>query len=442
VTATASARATGSLWRGALGDLQASTTPTRLRMTVALICFAAAAFGVITATAAHTRLKAAESATELTEPLVVKAIDLHTALSDADATATSTFVTGGEEPRAQRMRYLRDLERASGALTSLARADGSTETRAAVAAVARDLPRYSGLLETARANNRQGFPVGAAYLRAASAVMREQLLPAAAVLYAAEARDLNDALRAASSLRERLVVAAAGVVLLVLLLAVQLYIARLTHRVFNVPLVVASVIVVLATAWTVFAFAREGSTTVRAQRTGSDPTEVLSAVRVLALRAQADEGLALAARGSGDADLADFDAAMRQLGVRPGSGGLLGEAHRLARHTGAGSGVDALARRFERYQSLHSRVVGLERDGRFGAAARLAVGAQGAELAAADGIGAALDALVAPRQQRFEQSADDAVAAVRGLWLALPVVAGVCALLAFLGIRRRMEEYR
>ncbi len=35
-------------------------------------------------------------------------------------------------------------------------------------AIAADLPVYSGLMETARANNRQGLPVGAAYVRQAS----------------------------------------------------------------------------------------------------------------------------------------------------------------------------------------------------------------------------------------------------------------------------------
>ena len=61
---------------------------------------------------------------------------------------------------------------------------------------------------------------------------------------------------------------------------------------------------------------------------------MLSAARVLALRAQADEGLALAARGGGDASLADFDATLKRLGVEPGASGLLGEATAAGRDTG------------------------------------------------------------------------------------------------------------
>ncbi|GAA3063737.1 hypothetical protein GCM10020000_53990 [Streptomyces olivoverticillatus] len=41
-------------------------------------------------------------------------------------------------------------------------------------------------METARANNRQGLPLGGAYLRYASDRMREELLPAARALYETE----------------------------------------------------------------------------------------------------------------------------------------------------------------------------------------------------------------------------------------------------------------
>ena len=44
---------------------------------------------------------------------------------------------------------------------------------------------------------------------------------------------------------------------------------------------------------------------------GSDSVQVLSAARILALRAQADESLALVARGGGDQYLTDFDAVAR-----------------------------------------------------------------------------------------------------------------------------------
>ena len=49
-----------------------------------------------------------------------------------------------------------------------------------------ELPVYTGLVETARADNRLGLPVGAAYLAEASQLMRSRLLPAADALYRQE----------------------------------------------------------------------------------------------------------------------------------------------------------------------------------------------------------------------------------------------------------------
>jgi hypothetical protein len=51
-----------------------------------------------------------------------------------------------------------------------------------------DLPVYTGEIETARADNRIGYPVGAAYLREATTLMNSSLLPAAENLYSARTR--------------------------------------------------------------------------------------------------------------------------------------------------------------------------------------------------------------------------------------------------------------
>src|SRR5690606_13464074 len=89
-------------------------------------------------------------------PLAVAAQDLYRALSDADATAAAAFLSGGLEPAAQRSRYEADVATAATALTRIA--GGVTEGRAVAATgrIAAGLPIYTGLVETARALNRQG----------------------------------------------------------------------------------------------------------------------------------------------------------------------------------------------------------------------------------------------------------------------------------------------
>ncbi len=417
-----------------------TTTPGRLRLAALALALAAVTFGLLVATTVDRHRDAARAVAVETEPLLVAAADLHVALSDADATAVTTFVTGGQEPPERRRRYLADVAAATTALTTLSRSvDPSRETGGAVLTIARELPVYTGLIETARANSHQGHPVGAAYLRQASGVMRERILPAAVRLYAVEARRLNRSSREGAASRGLVTVAVAAGGLLVLLVLAQVYLARLSQRVFNVPLVTASILLVVLAGWALAALAAEQRALVRAQRDGSNLVQVLSAARVLALRAQADEGLALAARGGGDASLADFDATLKRLGVEPGASGLLSEATELAETQGLDDEVLRLRDRVQDYGRLHDRVVTLQSGGRFAAAVRLSTGRQ---LALADAIRTELDRLIAASQRRFAAAAHDANRSVRGLGVAIPAITLACALLAVYGIQLRSREYR
>ncbi len=420
-----------------------TTTPGRLRLAAVALAVGAITFGLVVATIVDTRQDAARDIATRTEPLLVSAAQLHGALSDADATATTSFITGGAEPPIRRERYLADLRAASSALVVLGRqADASTETRRAVLEIGRQLPVYAGLIETARTNNRQGFPVGAAYLREASSLMRQRILPAAARLYTVEGRRLNRSYRAGTSSRgiATLVVAAVG--MLALLLLAQTYLARLTHRIFNVALVAASLVVLVLTGWALTALTVEQRALVRAQRDGSDPVEVLSGIRVLALRAQADEALALSARGSGAANLEDFAAAIKMLGIGSGPAGLLDEARAIAERHGTSAEVLQLESRFEDFQRVHHDVVALESEGQFGDAVDLSVGETGTGLSLADEITRDLDRQIAAGQRRFESAASDARSALWGLTLGIPLLTVGCALLVLYGLWLRIREYR
>lgn len=418
-----------------------STTPGRLRLAALAILLGAAGFGLLGATAAKSRRDAAATAANQTEPLLVRAVRLHDLLADADATASATFVIGGAEPLARRRRYLAHIDDATGALAQIGHEAISARERAALSAIARHLPVYTGLVDTARAANRQGFPVGAAYLRQASGLMRGTILPAAATIYTAEGRDLQNRYRSG---RSPLAVATfAGTVLLMLavLVATQLFLARLTHRRLNVPLMVATIALLGAAAWGFLGLSAEQRALVRAQREGSDPVEVLSAVRVLALRAQADEGLSLAARGSGADSLLDFSDSMRRIGSAAGPG-LLSDAAWLAPDEDSRESIHRLDAQFDAYRLVHERVVSREQAGNYNAAADLSVGRKAQELRLADAIRRTLDGLITTGQQRFHAAALDAVHGVGALWIAIPAIALASALAALFGLRLRMREYR
>ena len=121
--------------------------------------------------------------------------EARTAAVEADAIAASSFLVGGAgvgraprpptRPASVRPRSLAHRRRPAGARRRPRRSSAPPTRRSS---------RYAGLVEQARANNRQGFPVGAAYQRQASALLRSDLLPALDAVDAASRDRLNDSL--------------------------------------------------------------------------------------------------------------------------------------------------------------------------------------------------------------------------------------------------------
>jgi hypothetical protein len=419
---------------------RAATTPGRLRLSMAVVVTALVVFGVVAIRAVEVRSSAVASIVTRDEPQMLQAEGLYASLSDADATAATTLLAGGLESSTRRQRYLAALRNASLQLAALGqRSQGAGEAARAIDDVAATLPVYSGLVETARANNRQGFPVGAAYLRRASKLMREQTLPAAGRLYALEARRLADDQATATSGNGLFAVMTVIGLALFALIWVQLFLARRTRRVFNVRLVAATVSVIVIGAWVTVGMIRAANATARAQREGSDSVQLLSAARILALRAQADESLALVARGGGDTYLTDFRNVASAL--EP-PGGLLGAAEAAERRSGTAAPVAALTAQWRGYRAAHERVAALQAQKRFGEAVRLAVGPRAQVPGLADALNRGLATRIAAAQQRFEQSAHAARSAVRGLTVAIVVFLVVAAVLAVFGLKQRVDEYR
>jgi hypothetical protein len=423
--------------------LRLALTPGRLRLAAVLLGVGALLFGVIAAGAADTRSQAASSVAKQTEPLLGEVQSLYVSLSDADATAATTFVTGGLEPPARRRRYERDLRAAAGNLTMLTREVGaSAQAGAAVRLLTQQLLVYSGLIETARANNRQGFPVGAAYLRQASTLMRERILPAAGRLYDVEARRLNSDYGSGASTGTLLVVIVAALAMLGLLAGGQVYVTRLTHRTLNVFMVAGTVVLITLGIWMVVGFVTEQNSLASAQRSGSDSVEVLAAARILVLRSQDDESLALVARGSGEQDLADFNTVIRRLGGTDGRGGLLGEAAAIASRSGSSAAIARLARSFVRYRRVHKQVLALETSGKPAAAVKLAVGRGAREARLSSSLDSGMEQQIGAAQRRFASAVDAAMSALGGLWLAIPLLTVTFAALALYGLLQRINEYR
>ena len=121
---------------------------------------------------------------------------IRTALVQAHADATNSFLRGGLEDPAQRADYVAGLDAASRGLPSAA-ANADESQAATFGQVSEAVSRYSGSIEAARANNRQGFPVGAAYLANATTTLNDEIVPDLTSLADAEADDVSGAFSAA-----------------------------------------------------------------------------------------------------------------------------------------------------------------------------------------------------------------------------------------------------
>jgi phosphotransferase system HPr-like phosphotransfer protein len=220
------------------------------------------------------------------------------------------------------------------------------------------------------------------------------------------------------------------------LIQAQVYLAQRTHRVFNIPLVAATAVVVALAAWTIVGMASARSALMRSQHDGSDSVQILSAARILALRAQADESLALVARGDGRQYLNDF---VQVDGLLEPPSGLLGDP---AGSTGSGAAPPGLVATWRGIRDEHARVAQLEHDENFRAAVQRAVGPHAREATLFDRLNSGFEAPIAAAQRRFDQAAHDARSSLTGLAVGIPLLLVVCVALALAGLQRRLNEYR
>ena len=413
------------------------TTPGRLLLISVVLVVLALAAGATAGLAANSAADGTADLGNRIQPLLVEAETVYTALADADATAAQAFLAGGLEPVGLTERYDADLARATEALASAARrtpADGPTAD--AVAALASGISEYAGLVATARANNRQGLPVGASYLSVASALNRDELQPQAKTLFEVAQDELDSGYADA---RSSVWVALLVVLLLVLLaglLLAQRHLSRTTRRTFNVPLVAATVVTGLLALGAGGLFAVQRSHLRSADSAGSTPIVLLAEVRIAALQERSNETLTLARRSADAADEQAFTALSTSLAAPDG-----GFAKAAAAVDGrTRDAVTAATARHREYVAAHAEVRRLNDAGRYDDAVDLAVGPRTTATftALVEQIGAAVEV----RKAAFT---DEITAAGRGLGLLTllgPVLALVICALAVAGIRARLEEYR
>ena len=267
-------------------------TPRELRRLTTLVIVAGVVFGLAGLTT-FLLLTSQISRAEASTAQLIRVQEIQTDLLRADANATNAFLVGGLEPAEQRQAYDDAITEAAELIAEAA--DAEPADQEALSQLNSLLVDYTENIELARANNRQGFPAGAQYLRTASTGLRADALPILDNLVAGQRRPR----RQPDERPHRGPVRGRRRAVLAFLVWSQIGLARRFKRRFNVGLVIASVVGavtllvgLISLGWT--------AATVGGLRDGAF-TDVRDAAtaRIEGNNAKSNESLTLIARGSG-----------------------------------------------------------------------------------------------------------------------------------------------
>lgn len=430
----------------------ATTEPGKLRIIGALLALLVVAFGAVTTWQMSDRSAAADSVLNRSQPLSDDAAAIYRSLADANTAASSGFLAGGQEPADVRDRYKADIERASEKLANAASNAGSGSSAAAsVSKLNKLLPEYTGLIERARASNRQGLPLGGAYLRYANDKMQTQMLPAAEQLYTAEKERLNRDYDDAKPYPWFAI--ALGLLALGALFWAQRRNYRRTNRVFNHGLVAATAASTVVLLWLVagHTFARSGLND--SYDHGVESLNVLNDARISSLKARSNENLTLVSRGAetvevgAEKEIKDkfdvaYQAQMKQLGSA--DSGLLGKAAAIADDASGKNPVKAAADNVGVWKDRHKTARDSDDAGDYKGALAKVVGDKSDEPTGEcfDNVDDALEDALKHERGEFQQAAEDGKGAMSGLSVGAAVLAVLAAAGAVLGVGRRLSEYR
>nr|WP_043506532.1 hypothetical protein [Streptomyces glaucescens] len=425
----------------------ATTEPGRLRVIGAVLALLVVAFGAATAWQTTARSAAADDVLHNSQPLTSAAADIYRSLADANTAASSGFLAGGQETQADRDRYEKDIRTAAAKLVTAANSsDPDSPSARTIAELNRLLPEYKGLIERARANNRQGYPLGGAYLRYANDKMQTEMLPAAEDLYTSENRRLRADYADATPYPWAAI--ALGVAALAALAWAQHRTYRRTNRVLNHGLVAATAATTVVLVWLVVGHAVARAGLNDSYDHGIRSLDVLHDARIASLKARGNENLTLVNRGAETVETAPgtfadkFDVAY-QASMKDLADGLARAAD-LADDDAGARPVRAATGNMDAWRDRHRQARDADDAGDYQAALDKVIGAKGDEPTGEcfDNVDHHLQTAIAHEEREFARSAGDGRDAMTGLAAGAAVLALLGAAAAVLGIGRRLSEYR
>jgi hypothetical protein len=422
-------------------------TPARLRLwTVLTVLTAAALLASLSLLLARVQEQVRIIGDEAA-PQAATAADLYFALSDMDAQVARMVLTAGRDELAgSQIDALGTYQERSRQVDA--------DVRKALSAASDDdrVLELMGHLATYRERVWQALTAGdagAGYYTQATTVLHLDLLPAAKDLRDRSAERLSQAYGRKSATEGRAVTVAVvlGAALVILLLALQVWLARRFRRILNPALLAATVLTVALVIPAVAVLTLQASRLSEARDDSLEPLLALSQARAVSYDAAADTSRFLIS-----GNLAYYaDDFTRKSGCLTSGGSCGPAAGRIDGGLPAVAGGpdvspadrEQVLTRWQAYRTDHERIVALARGGRndeaVGALTGIRRGDASFDFAYFD---AAVADIAAARTSDFDRARRDANLLLTG-WPWIPVaVLGLVILLVPLAVRKRFAEYR
>ena len=410
-----------------------STTPGRLLAIGAIL----AMLGVLSAFAISTTITERQlqltNVLDHTEPMAFAAGQLYTTLSVADAAAATALISGAE-PQAVRQRYEQAITEAAVAVT---RASSGLTDPTLVELLGRTnahLAVYTGLIETARTNNRVGNPVGSSYLSEASALMQQTILPDAQRLYEATSARVDAETTASATIPAPVII----VVAITLLFGAfaHRWLARHTKRRVNVGLVIGGLAIAIMIIWVGTALAISTAGSRAAKNTAAESLRTVTSLAITAQQARADETLALIRRGDEDVRKRSYYQRVDQM--REELSDYLGRGDTIDK-----SGLAQADQLLQKWRQADERIDDYIKVGNYQAATQVALGTgENDSTPAFDKLNDALSQGIQQSRTQLRTDISSARRVLSGTTVGGAMLSVGAALAVALGLWPRLSEYR
>lgn len=393
-----------------------------------------------------------------TAPSILTALELQTLLADLDADAANVIVDPGNKSQIlqvfedERTLLSRRLIEAAQNITY-----GDSE-KVPIMAISDQLGRYLELTGRAMLLHERGDVQGAtiAY-RAATDVMHDKLLPAARALDVANASVMTSVYAEqvrSTRVREAMSLLVGGVLVLSLL-AAQVFLTRRTRRLINVPLLVATLSTAALFVYLGTMFSQSSANLKLAREDAFQSIQALWALRAIAHDANGDESRFLLDRDRASQSERSFFDKMyvlhsapetttipsRTSKTGPAFRGKLADIVSNITFTGEREAVQRVLDELARYWKVDARIraaEALNTQEQHRNAVALCLGESNDAFLRFD---RAIDVTVKINQVEFDRALSVTDTNLKRAEIIDPFLAGLTALLVFVGIRQRLREY-